>query len=168
MEKTVCDPLFWCHDDGMLTLLIWGYNLGNNCLLWLVSWNFCFGKWTVYKLANIKYWAEIRSTLNWAHSKMGCKADVTHHITCHVSTTFHVIAMSAAMSLTTSIYMSSLLSTSSPSQQSRHPSCHQCVTWQFNLWRKLYCSWSLFLSQKTGLGWASGGPETLYDSFKTS
>ena len=35
---------------------------------------------------------------------MGCKVDVTHHVTCHVSTTFHVIAMSSVMSLTMSIY----------------------------------------------------------------
>ena len=47
---------------------------------------------------------------------MCCVADVTRHVDCHVSITFHVIAMSAAMLLTTSIYMSSLLSTSSPSQ----------------------------------------------------
>jgi hypothetical protein len=77
---------------------------------------------------------------------MCCVADVTRHVDCHVSITFHVIAMSAAMLLTTSIYMSSLLSTSSPSQQPRHSSCHQCVTWQLNLWRKLYCLWCLFSS----------------------
>ena len=103
-------------------------------------------------------------TLNSAHQLMGCAADVTSHVTCHVdchvtchvSPTSHVIAMSAAMSLTTTMYTSSLLSTSSPSQHPRHPPCHQCVTWQLNLWRKLYYLWRLFSSSKTGLGWALG------------
>ena len=60
---------------------------------------------------------------------MCCVADVTRHVDFHVSITFHVIVMSAAMLLT----MSSLLSTSLPSQQPCHPPCHQCVTWQLNL-----------------------------------
>jgi hypothetical protein len=73
----------------------------------------------------------------------------------HALTTFHVIAMSAK----TSIYTSSLLSTSLSSQQPRHPPRHQCMMWQLNLWQKLYYLWRLFLSERTGLGWASGTRE---------
>ena len=35
---------------------------------------------------------------------MCCVADVTRHVDCHVSITFHVIAMSAAMLLTTAVF----------------------------------------------------------------
>ena len=99
-------------------------------------------------------------TLNSAHQLMDCAADVTRHVTCHVDChiTYHVNAMSVAMSLTTSIDTSSLLSTSLPSHQPRHPPRHQCMTWQLNLWRKLYYLWYLFVIEN-GFGLGFGGQE---------
>ena len=72
-----------------------------NCLLWFLEWNFCFNKWDGktggLKLGPLWINVEIRPTMNWAHSKLGCEADftchvsrhVTRHVRCHVNV--HVI-----------------------------------------------------------------------------
>ena len=133
----------------------------------------------IYGLVYILIWTQM--VMNWSEKWAGCKmglvffheqklkwAIYANETKCrHVSITFHVIALSAVISSTMLIYMSSLLSTSLPYQQPRHTPCHQCVTWQLNPWRKLYCLWRLFSSWKMGLGWISG-PGTFYDGFKTS
>ena len=128
----------------------------NHMILYLI---WCCGKWFynfgIYILGCNDYSnkrIEIRPNLV-AHSELGpsthgmCSyCHSPRHLPCrlprHLPCQPHVIAMSTVMSLTTS----SLLSTSSPSQQPRHSPCHHYVTWQLNLWRKLYCSWRLFSS----------------------
>jgi len=75
--------------------------MGCNCLLWFLEWNFCFNKWDGktggLKLGPLWINVEIRPTMNWALSKLGCEADftchvsrhVTRHVRCHVNV--HVI-----------------------------------------------------------------------------
>ena len=170
MEKIVCDPLFWCGDAGML--LIWGYNLGCNWLLWLLGWNCCFGKWVVWKLNFFQYYSKCVN-----EAQMGCVNEaqigsracchitvhvsihvvpchhhfprhcyVIDHIELHVIIAIHVIVKSTA----TSFFMSLLCDMAIKS-----------VT-------KLILFVTLIFVIENGLGLGFRGPETFHDGFKTS
>ena len=106
-----------------------------------LGWN---DNWLIKKLSCILMgWLYANGpNANWPTSLLPHNCPCQHPYGSHAITTFHVIAMSAK----TSIYTSSLLSTSLPSQQPRHPTCHQYMMWQLNLWWNLYYLWRLFLS----------------------
>ena len=91
---------------------------------------------------------------------------------CHVITTFHVTAMSTAMSSATSNYMSSLpsmiaihvIAMSKATSSSMSLMCDMAIESVTKI--ILVVTFIFVIENRFGLGF--GGPETFYDGFKTS
>jgi len=87
---------------------------------------------------------------------MGCAADATSIATLH--------AMSAAMSLSTSIYISSLPSMSTATSSTMSSMCDMAIEFVTKI--MLFVTFIFVIGNGLGLGF--GGPRTFYDDFKTS
>ena len=118
-----------CYFDVLLNVnmrYIWFYAMVNglNILVCFLVWNGNSNKraenWAKIDLRMLLWAEKMAQVLKWAVNAMS---------SCTSAAMLAPLSMSPAMSSTTSIYTSSLLSMSSPSQQPCHPPCHQCVTW---------------------------------------
>ena len=138
-------------------------------MLLFLCWDFCFDKW-VEKMGWIGglnfylgwklmvgweiFGPSLWTRLNWAHSQMGRGADVTRHVSnhvighvnLHVIIAIHIIAKSTA----TSFVMSSMCDMEIESVM------------------KIILFVTFIFIIENGFGLSFGGPETFYDSFKTS
>ena len=103
-------------------------------------------------------------TLNSAHQLMGCVADVSSHVICHVSLTFHVsshVTVHVNLHVITAIHVITMSATTSSSMSSMCDMAIESVT-------KIILFVTFIFVIENGLGLGFGGSGIFYDDFKTS
>ena len=103
-------------------------------------------------------------TLNSAHQLMGCVADVSSHVICYVSLTFHVnshVIVHVNLHVITAIHVITMSAATSSSMSSMCDMAIESVT-------KIIMFVTLIFVIENGLELGFRGPETYHDDFKTS